>query len=82
MRELKKVVIKDKIYLYPFPVMRDKKYLIAFSSHEKAERYLKAILNKLLIHPDESKDFLTQLAVHEDGHTIIYCPKGNSISDS
>jgi hypothetical protein len=82
MRELKKVVIKDKIYLYPFPVMKDKKYLIAFSSHETAEKYLKAIENNPLIHPDESKDFLTPLAVHDDGQTIIYCPKGNSISDS
>ena len=72
MRELRPTKIKGKIYLFPVPVVKDRKYLIYCSSDKEAESIMELVKTSKLTHPDLiSKDFIF-LTFHEDKETKIF----------
>jgi hypothetical protein len=74
MRELKCTTIEGRIYLFPIPVVKERKYLIFCSSEIEAEVLSKAIQEKKLSHPDLiSEDFIF-LTIHSDKQTKIFVP--------
>jgi hypothetical protein len=74
MRELKLTVIQDVPYLYPIPVMKEKKYLVRCKSIARAHELMRKIAALEVAHPDlESADFQFA-ALHSDQRTkVIEC---------
>lgn len=71
MREMKMTTIEGRIYLFPIPVVKERKYLIFCSSEEEASRIEQAIRLKKVTHPDlVSTDFIL-LTYHTDKRTKI-----------
>lgn len=72
MRELRATSINGKMYLFPVPVIKERKYLIYCSHENEANMIINDIKNKKLVHPDLlSKDFL-YLCQHTDHQTKIF----------
>lgn len=75
MRELRITKIENRIYLFPVPVMKDRKYLIFCSSNEEAEKIMEEVRLKQVTHPDLiSEDFIF-LTYHSDKQTKIFVRK-------
>ncbi len=75
MRELRTTTIEKRIYLFPVPVVKDRKYLIACSDLKEAEKIMEAVKTKAVTHPDlVSEDFLF-LTYHTDKQTKIFVMK-------
>jgi hypothetical protein len=74
MRELKLTVIQEVPYLYPIPVMKEKKYLVRCDSITRAHELMRKIASLEVAHPDlESTDFQF-VAFHSDQRTkVIEC---------
>jgi hypothetical protein len=71
-REMKVTTLDGKIYLFPIPVVKDRKYLIACSSEEEAKFICLAIQEERVVHPDLiSEDFIF-LTYHTDRRTKIF----------
>lgn len=74
-RELRETKIEGRIYLFPVPVVKDRKYLIFCSSHEEAGKIIKAVDSGSVTHPDLiSEDFIF-LTYHTDNQTKIFVPR-------
>ena len=78
MRELRTTKIEGKIYLFPVPVVKDRKYLIFCSSEDEAVKVGRAVLESRVTHPDlVSGDFIF-LTFHSDKQTKIFVPNPKS----
>ena len=72
MRELKATRIEGRIYLFPIPVQKDRKYLILCRDEAEAEKIALEVRSQKLQHPDLiSKDFVF-LTFHSDKQTKIF----------
>ncbi len=72
MREMKATEIEGRIYLFPVPVIKDRKYLIFCTSTSEAEKLARAIKEEKVTHPDLiSEDFIF-LTYHSDKQTKIF----------
>jgi len=81
-RQFKLVENSDGIFLYPIPVIKEKKYLIQCSSHDAAQEFIKSIQNGEIFHPDQ--ETIIAQKFHSDGQTPIFsttdyvkCSKGS-----
>lgn len=75
MRELKTTKIEGRIYLFPLPVVKDRKYLILCSNEDEAAKISELVKENKLQHPDLiSEDFLF-LTYHSDKQTKVYVMK-------
>lgn len=72
MRELRLTKIEGKIYLFPVPVIKDRKYLIYCSTNEEAQNILKEVNSKEIPHPDLKSEFFVFLTYHSDKQTKIF----------
>lgn len=72
--EFKKVEIKNTVYLYPYPVIKNAKYLIEIEK-EFEPFFIQSFKNKYLASPDSHPPFLIDSHLHEDGATKIYTIK-------
>ena len=71
-RELRLTTINEKIYLFPVPVVKERKYLILCSSQKEASSIANLVQEGNLVHPDlVSEDFL-HLTLHSDKQTKIF----------
>ena len=78
MRELRLTRIEDRVYLFPMPVIKDRKYLILCSSEEEAQEVAQKVREKKLKHPDLISDDFIFLTYHSDKQTKIFVPKQSS----
>lgn len=82
MRELRVGKIDEKIYLFPVPVIKQRKYLIFCSSEVEAQFLIAGITSKKISHPDLlSEDFIF-LSFHADKMTKIFVPNPNILLKS
>lgn len=72
MRELRATKIEGKVYLFPVPVVKERKYLIYCSSMEEAEKLAADIGANKVTHPDLISEYFLYLALHTDKQTKIY----------
>jgi hypothetical protein len=72
MRELRQAKIEGRIYLYPVPVIKDRKYLIACSSEVEAHKIMDAVKAGMLTHPDLISPHFVHLTFHTDKRTKIF----------
>jgi len=72
MREMKSTVINGRIYLFPVPVIKGRKYLISCSTELEAEKISLAIKTKKIVHPDLVSENFLFLTHHTDNETKIY----------
>lgn len=72
MREMRSTEIEGRIYLFPVPVVKERKYLIFCSSKEEAEKITVAIREKRITHPDLLSDHFMFLTYHSDKQTKIF----------
>ena len=77
MRELRITKIEHKIYLFPVPVVKERKYLIFCSSMEEAERVMEEVRSKKVTHPDLISEDFVFLTFHSDKQTKIFVRKPN-----
>ena len=75
MRELRLTKIDDRIYLFPVPVVKDRKYLILCSSTEDGERIIDDVRLNKLTHPDLISEDFVFLTFHTDRQTKIFVRK-------
>ncbi len=80
-RELKATKIEGRIYLFPVPIVKDRKYLIACSSMEEAEKISSFIREEKVTHPDLISEHFLFLTYHTDKQTKIFVlnPKTNPV---
>lgn len=72
MRELKTTKIDGKIYLFPVPVMKERKYLIHCSTELEAEAIIEAVKTRKVDHPDLISEYFIFLTYHTDKQTKIF----------
>ena len=72
MRELKITTIKDVVYLYPIPVLKENKYLVRCESIQKAHELIDDISNHKTSHPDNPHEHFQVVALHTDQQTKIF----------
>jgi hypothetical protein len=70
-KEFRKIIIGNICYIYPWPVIRGKKYLIEVNI-DQADLLIKNILDGTLTSPDEGPTYLCKKGVHKDGFTVIF----------
>ncbi len=71
LRELRQTKINEKIYLFPVPVIKERKYLILCEDEAEAMEIINGVAHKRYQHPDlVSEDFI-QITLHTDGSTRI-----------
>ncbi len=74
MRELKLTVIQEVPYLYPIPVMKEKKYLVRCDSITGAHELMRKISTLEIPHPDDETADFQFVALHSDQRTkVIEC---------
>ena len=72
MRELRLGKIDGKLYLFPVPVEKNRKYLIFCSNDEEAMKITELVKTGKVTHPDLiSEDFIF-LTYHTDKQTKIF----------
>lgn len=77
MRELRLTEIDGRIYLFPVPVEKHRKYLIFCSTLEEAQKVIDDVAAKQITHPDLiSEDFIF-LTTHTDRQTKIFVRSPN-----
>lgn len=74
MRELRLSQIEGRIYLFPVPVIKERKYLIACSSQEEGSKIAEAVASGKLTHPDLISEDFKLLTLHTDKQTKIFMP--------
>lgn len=74
MRKLRVSQIEGRIYLFPVPVIKDRKYLIACASSEEATKIAEAVAAGKLTHPDLISEHFKHLTLHTDNQTKIFMP--------
>jgi hypothetical protein len=74
MRELRVSEIEGRVYLFPVPVLKERKYLIACSSTTEARKIAEGVAKGLLTHPDLISDHFKHLTLHTDKQTKIFMP--------
>jgi hypothetical protein len=74
MRELRLTKIDSRIYLFPVPVVKGRKYLIYCSSEEEAKAIISNVAEKKMTHPDLISEHFVFLTFHNDGETKIFVP--------
>jgi hypothetical protein len=80
MRELRLTKIENRIYLFPVPVIKERKYLIYCSSDQEAQMIAAGVAQGKLTHPDLlSEDFL-HLTLHTDKQTKIFVPSPKALA--
>ena len=72
MRDLNQGKIEGKIYLFPVPVVKDRKYLIYCSTEAEAKLIQEAVKSKKVTHPDLISEHFVFLTYHTDKQTKIY----------
>jgi hypothetical protein len=72
LRELKQTKIEGRIYLFPIPVIKDRKYLIACESEAQAEQISQAVRSQQITHPDLISPYFIFLTYHTDKRTKIF----------
>lgn len=72
MRELRQGKIEGKIYLFPVPVEKDRKYLIYCSTESEAARVTEAVRTGKVTHPDLISEHFVFLTYHSDRQTKIF----------
>lgn len=75
MRELRKTKIEGKIYLFPVPVVKERKYLVYCSNDQEAEEVIDAVRSGKVTHPDLISSYFIFLTLHTDKETKIFVPK-------
>jgi hypothetical protein len=75
MRELRITKINNKIYLFPVPVVKERKYLIFCSTMEEAEEVCKDVREQKITHPDLISEHFLFLTYHDDKETKIFVRK-------
>ena len=74
MRELKLTVIQEVPYLYPIPVIKEKKYLVRCESIIRAHELMRKIAALEIAHPDLESSSFRFVALHSDQRTkVIEC---------
>jgi hypothetical protein len=71
------VRVRDRIFIYPVPVIKNKKYLIEVSSENLAQQMIKDLENGSVKSPDENMENLEEIGLHTDQQTKIYQFKDN-----
>ena len=71
-RELRATKINQKIYLFPYPVIKERKYLILCENEQQAQEIIQGVKDKKFQHPDLISDDFIFLTLHSDGVTKIY----------
>jgi hypothetical protein len=72
MRELRQTKIEGKIYLFPVPVITDRKYLIYCSNELEAKMIIDGVSSNKLTHPDLISENFIFLTYHTDKQTKIF----------
>ena len=72
MRELRITKIENRIYLFPVPVAKDRKYLIFCSSTEEAEKIIDEVRLNKITHPDLISEYFVFLTYYTDKQTKIF----------
>lgn len=72
MRELRQTKIEGRIYLFPVPVMKDRKYLISCTNELEAEKIAEAVKTQKVTHPDLISEYFLYLTLHTDKQTKIF----------
>ncbi len=72
MREFKITTILGNIYIYPFPVIKDSKYLVSCDSLQEAHELIENISNKKIKHPDDKGANIIFISLHSDQRTKIF----------
>ena len=75
MRELRMTKIEGRIYLFPVPVVKDRKYLIFCTSVAEAEEVILDVREKKIPHPDLISENFIFLTYHNDKETKIFVRK-------
>ncbi len=71
MRKFSLIEKTNEIYLYPTPVVQNKKYLISCANQHEAQRIKELIDSHTVKHPDsDMSDFIVE-KIHTDGRTQI-----------
>lgn len=74
MRELKLTVIQEVPYLYPIPVLKEKKYLVRCDSIPRAHELMRKIAALEVAHPDLETTSFRFVTLHSDQRTkVIEC---------
>ena len=74
MRELKLTVIQEVPYLYPIPVIKEKKYLVRCESITRAHELMRKIAALEVAHPDLESTSFRFVTLHSDQRTkVIEC---------
>lgn len=72
MREMKVTEIEGRVYLFPVPVVKERKYLIFCASKSEAEKLAQSIQEGRVTHPDLISDDFIFLTYHTDKQTKIF----------
>lgn len=72
MREMRITRIDGRIYLFPVPVVKERKYLIFCSTELEAEKIAQDIKLEKLTHPDLISEDFIHLTLHTDKQTKIF----------
>jgi hypothetical protein len=72
MRDFKITTILGNIYIYPFPVMKESKYLISCDSLQQAQELIDKISKKQIKHPDDEGANILFISLHTDQQTKIF----------
>jgi hypothetical protein len=72
MRELRPTTINGKVYLFPVPVVKERKYLVLCASEEVALKIAAQVKLGNLRHPDLITDDFVYLTLHNDKQTKIF----------
>jgi hypothetical protein len=62
----------ESFFLYPWPVIKEKKYLIQVPNEKVAAFLIYAIEKHWLPSPDDQTEWLVSLGLHQDQRTVIY----------
>lgn len=72
MRELRATKIEGRIYLFPLPVIKDRKYLILCEDEAQAQLIAAKVQAGKLQHPDLISEDFVFLTYHSDKQTKIF----------
>lgn len=80
MRELRQTKIDGRIYLFPVPVIKERKYLVSCSTEEEAKKIISAVHEKKIPHPDLISEHFVFLTFHSDQQTKIFVVHPKSLT--
>jgi hypothetical protein len=74
-RDLKTTKIEGRIYLFPIPVIKDRKYLVLCTTESEAQLIAEEVKSGKLQHPDLISEDFVFLTFHSDKQTKIFVVK-------